>query len=185
LSCGIAQKIFDSNTVDCGLTTNVAGVLRAMSNPFAEAFPQALHNVAHMFLDSDAETGDSTQVVDNDLLVAQIIAERNPGLPDDEVESLLQQPIAPPRNVQCHQPRGMPGNQRGVNMMGSPMTATATQAYAMLDSRNKEVGQKLSSTEKKIKSVEKHWEAFCMKRRESMQVYVPISYNMMTKSTTL
>lgn len=161
LSCGIAQKIIDSSRL--WADHKRGGVLRAMSNPFAEAFPQALHNVAHMFLDSDAETGDSTQVIDNDLLVAQIMAEHNPGLPDDEVESLLQQPIAPPQNVQCHQPRGMPGNQRGVNMMGSPMTATATQAYAMLDSRNKEVGQKLSSTEKKIKSVEKHWEAFCMK----------------------
>ena len=116
----------------------MAGVLRAISNPFAEAFPQALHNVAHMFLGSDAETGDSTQVIDNDLLVAQIMAEHNPRLPDDEVESLLQQePIVPPQNVQrsClsqhHQPRGMPGNQRGVNMMGGPMTTCTKKMLLM------------------------------------------------------
>jgi hypothetical protein len=43
------------------------------------------------------------------------------------------------------------------------MTPTATQAYQILNSRNKAVGQNLSSTEKKIKSVDKRWEEFCTK----------------------
>ena len=137
-----------------------------MSNPFADTFCGALQHVAHMFERTSAEAS-TGRPIDEDDLVAQIMDHQNTGLPDDERESLLRQRLAPAsvrnaRRQSRNQRTGTPANARPIATGGTVSAVVVSQAYAMLDTKNKKVGQKYSSTETKIAPIQKNWNAFCI-----------------------
>jgi hypothetical protein len=98
------------------------------------------------------------------------MAHQNMGLPDDKQESLLQpRSVAPPASVRkCQEAFTQSTNMQAhhqrkpIAMGGTISPAIISQPYAMLDTRNKKVGQKRSSTEKKISPIQKFRNAFCI-----------------------
>lgn len=53
-------------------------------------------------------------------------------------------------------------NNARPQLMARPREARVEQAYAMLQSQNRGMGETKSSTEKKINPYYKHWAAFCV-----------------------